>query len=199
VTGCDTTGQISGIGKKTGLKTFMKAPSHIIEALSQVGFGDKPSREVIKGCEEFYCMLLSSKEVSASDAATLRWKKFKNVSPSQGVEKLPPTADAWRQHTLRAHLQANLWAQDTVITPQIPDPGKLGWVKEEGGFVPVLSEVQAAPEAVVELYRCYCGVSKCAGRCTCKTNNLECTELCSCEASEDCCNTPTLVVAVDDD
>ena len=85
-----------------------------------------------------------------------------------------------------------------VLDPQIPDPCKLGWVKEEGGLVPVLSEVQAAPEAVVELFRCNCGVSKCAGRCTCKSHNLACTELCKCEANEECCNTHTVLDEVNE-
>jgi hypothetical protein len=193
VTGCDTTGQISGVGKKGALKVFMKAPPQIIDALGQLGIGDVPSTEVIERCEEFYCMLLGTKEVSGSDAATLRWQRFKKLSPNQGVEKLPPTSGAWKQHTLRAHIQAKLWAQDTVLTPQIPDPCKLGWLREEGGLVPVLSQVQAAPEAVVELFWCNCGVSKCAGRCTCKAHNLACTELCKCEANEDCCNTHTVI------
>ena len=188
ITGCDTTGQISGVGKKSALKVLMKAPAHIIDALGQIGIGDDPSPETIQCCEEFCCMLLSTKQVSAKEAADLRWKKFKTMSPTQGVEKLPPTSGAWKQHTLRAHLQANLWAQDMILQPKIPDPCKLGWEKEGDGYIPVLSDVQPAPTAVVELLRCNCGVSMCAGRCTCKKNHLACTDLCKCEASEDCCN-----------
>ena len=30
--------------------------------------------------------------------------------------------------------------------------------------------------------------SKCSGRCSCKVNNLPCTELCKCEAAEGSCN-----------
>jgi hypothetical protein len=67
---------------------------------------------------------------------------------------------------------------------------KLGWANDDDGMLlPVLSEVQAAPEAVVELLRCNCTVSRCASqRCTCKQNQLACTELCKCEASEECFN-----------
>jgi len=71
ITGCDTTGPISGIGKKKAMKAFMKAPSHIVQALSELSTGDQPARHIIENCEEFYCLLLSSKEVTGSNAATL--------------------------------------------------------------------------------------------------------------------------------
>ena len=109
---------------------------------------------------------------------------------NSGVDKLPPTSGAWKQHTMRAHLQASLWSQDIVLHPTIPDPCTLGWRREEECLMPVLSEEQAAPEAVVELLCCNCGASKCASaRCTCRRNHLQCTELCGCEANEECCNT----------
>jgi hypothetical protein len=108
----------------------MKAPPPITDALCQLGIVNEPSREMIEKCEEFYCMLPSSNDISATDASNLRWNKFKRLSPNQGVEKLPPTSGAWKQHTRRAHLQANIWAQDLVLNPEIPDPCKLGWTKE---------------------------------------------------------------------
>jgi hypothetical protein len=70
------------------------------------------------------------------------------------------------------------------------DPCKLIWTKEDVGYMPVLSETQAAPEAVVELLKCSCGTSRCAGgRCTCRQNQLSCPEMCKCEASDECYNT----------
>jgi 5'-3' exonuclease len=75
-TGCDTTGSISSIGEKKAMKAFMKAPSHVIQALSELGINDQPSTHVIKNCEQFYCTLLSSKQMSSCDAATLRWKRI---------------------------------------------------------------------------------------------------------------------------
>ena len=102
---------------------------------------------------------------------------------------LPPTHGAWIQHIQHAHLQTNLWFQDNVLIPQIPDPCKLGWSRLDGKLVPILSKEPMAPEAVVELLKCTCGVSNCAKRCTCKHNNLPCTQLCNCEADENCMNT----------
>ena len=65
VTGSDTMGQISDVGKKTAFKMFLQAHPEIISALSHVGSGEVPSEEVIERCEQSYCMLLSSKAVSA--------------------------------------------------------------------------------------------------------------------------------------
>lgn len=129
---------------------------------------------------------------------SLRWKKFRMLSSNQGVDRLPPTAGAWLQHILRAHLQANIWAQDKVLKPKFLDPCKLGWCKENDQLIPILSAVQAAPEAVVELLKCNCSVSKCSGRCTCKQNNLFCTELCLCEGDEGCYNINRRESAEDD-
>ena len=134
-------------------------------------------------------MLLNSKSLSVSDAGSLRWKKFKRLSSNQGVDKLPPTSGAFRQHTMRAHLQAAIWAQDMVINPVTPDPCTLGWNMEGDLLVPVLSATQAAPEAVAELFQCNCGVSECAGRYTCRSHQLPCTELCRCEGNADCSKT----------
>ena len=56
----------------------MNSSDHIIDALANLGDGDFPSDQVISDCQEFVCKLTSSKEISASDAVSLRWKKLKN-------------------------------------------------------------------------------------------------------------------------
>ena len=79
----------------------MKTPN-IVAALGQLVRGDVPIEDVIERCDQFYCMLLSSKAPPATDTATPRW--MGDLSPNQGVDKLPPTTGAFRQHTLTAHL-----------------------------------------------------------------------------------------------
>ena len=58
----------------------------------------------------------------------------------------------------------------------------------DGKFIPKLSDVLSAPSAVVELVKCGCIKSKCSKKCSCKQNDLPCTELCKCEDGEDCEN-----------
>ena len=38
-----------------------------------------------------------------------------------------------------------------------------------------------------EVMKCGCVKSFCSGHCSCKNNNLPCTELCACEADPDHC------------
>ena len=47
-------------------------------------------------------------------------------------DKLPPTQGAWKQHIQRAHLQANISAQDLKEKPVTPNSLTLGWKKEGG-------------------------------------------------------------------
>ena len=62
----------------------MHSTDQIIDALASLGDGDFPCDQIISGCQEFLCKMTSSKEMSASDAATLRWKKFKQLKYSNG-------------------------------------------------------------------------------------------------------------------
>ena len=81
------------------------------------------------------------------------------------------------------------WLQDLVPTPILLDPVTLGWRQlEDGHYVPEVSKVLAAPEAMVELVKCSCVANKCSGRCSCKAHNLVSAELCKCEGAEDTCN-----------
>ena len=189
ITGCDTCGHIRGIGKKTAFKAFIKATAEELTALTQLGAEEMPSANVASGCERFLCRLFSTKrDLQANTAGKLRWKCF--TSQPGGIDKIPPTSGAWYQHILRAHMQAYIWNQALVENPNIPDPFKLGWSCDADNIpIPVLSEMAIAPESVVELVRCGCGISKCSRRCSCRRHNLTCTESCACGADEECANT----------
>ena len=70
---------------------------------------------------------------------------------SRIINKMPPTSGAWHQVILRAHLQASEWYQHKICNPFKLDPCDLGWYISEGKFMPKLSDLFAAPSAVVEL------------------------------------------------
>jgi len=186
LTGCDNTGHIRGKGKATCFKCFMRADDDVIHALAELGAGLYPSSQVLTGCEKYMCQLFKP---GFESAAMLRWHMFKQFKDNQGVEKLFPTPGSITEHILRAHLQANIWMQDIVVDPIVPDPITLGWKQlDDGIWVPMASKVPPAPEAVVDLIKCSCLSSKCSGRCSCKMSNLPCTELCKCEGTDESCN-----------
>ena len=63
-----------------------------------------------------------------------------------------------------------------------------GWSLIDGKCLQKLSDSLPSPSAVVELVRCGCGISNCSKICSCKQNNLPCTEIWNCEAGVDCEN-----------
>ena len=114
---------------------------------------------------------------------------FKQMKGIQGVEKLFSMQGCITEHILHANLQANIWLQDLVARPILMDPVTLGWRQlQDIHYVPVVSKVPATPEAVVELVKCSCVISKYSGQCSCKAQKLACTELCKHEGAEDTCN-----------
>jgi hypothetical protein len=203
LTGCDTTGHIQGKGKKSCFTAFLDASPTVLAALTGLGEGAEPSAEVVKGCEEFLCSLFCPKQLHISKAKNLRWYLFKQQKPNQGVDKLPPTQGAWLEHIRRAHVQASVWSQDLVINPVIPDPVTLGWQMQDSKLLPLLTKEAPAPEAVLQLIRCNCGSSniestnKCSRRCSCRQNNLVCTELCNCAGDDKCQNTEPIIIGHD--
>ena len=58
-------------------------------------------------------------------------------------------------------------------------------------MLPVTTQVLPAPQAIIELVRCQCKTNYSTQRCSCRRNDLPCTELCSCDtecANDEDCN-----------
>ena len=64
------------------------------------------------------------------------------------AEKLPPTKAALIQAIKIAHFQRIVKNNDTVANPNIPSPSEYGWRMEAGGFSPVMTTMDPAPEAI---------------------------------------------------
>ena len=181
--------------KKGCFKAFLNASSIVLAALNGLGEGAEPSDSVVEGCEEFLCSLFCPKQLHIPKAKNLRWYLFKRLRSDQGVDMLPPTHGAWLEHIRRAHIQASVWSQDLVLNPVIPNPLMLGWQMQHDKLMPLLSKEAPAPEAVLQLIRCNCGstnidsANKCSRRCSCRQNNIVCTELCNCTGDDTCQNT----------
>ena len=76
---------------------------------------------------------------------------FLQLRDEQGVDRLPPTQGAWTERC--AHVQANIWHQDMVLSPHLSRPTDLE-VEIDQKLVPVLSRVAPAPVSVLQLVRC---------------------------------------------
>ena len=96
--------------------------------------------------------------------------------------------EALDEHIKRVRLQSRVWFQATIMQQQQPfEPLNFGYYKNtDGQILPVTTKVLPAPQAVIELVRCRCKTDCSTLRCSCRKNNLPCTELCSgCPNDED--------------
>ena len=106
-------------------------------------------------------------------------------------ERLPPTSDALAEAILRTHYQLLVWNKDRIANPSLPSPEGYGWKLEGNEWKPVMTKQLPAPHAVIHLVKCGCKKSDCStGLCSCRSANLNCTDLCGCSESEvECENT----------
>ena len=66
------------------------------------------------------------------------------------------------------------------------EPTTLGWSREANcELMPVLTRVPLAPQSVLQLVKCGCVKHSCNRRCSCREHNVQCIELCTCEAGPD--------------
>ncbi|KAG0722189.1 hypothetical protein GWK47_044959 [Chionoecetes opilio] len=183
----------------------MESPPNVVSAIQMLGKGMHPQKRWLMVVKPSCAACSVPKEPSFLEPVASDGISSKKMKPEQGVDRLPPTQGAWKQHILRAHLQARIWAQDLVEKPNIPDPLTLGWKKEGDRLIPVLSSEAAAPDCVLELVKCGCGANnpaapmKCTKRCSCKKHNLACTELCQCGQEDGVCANRSSPLPEDDE
>jgi hypothetical protein len=184
LTGCDSTSALSEIGKKKAWNVLLKN-ERIQQDLSN--FGKNPVIEEFehKVAESFICSIYTSaQEFLNSDDA----RYFLFCQRSLKSEELPPTSESLSHHIKRANFQACVWSRALHPFQSIPSPVGNGWKLEDGKLVPVLMTRNSAPEGIVELTTCRCTTSECKRNCSCKRNDLACTEACLCMADEGCSN-----------
>ena len=59
-----------------------------------------------------------------------------NISSPKVLEKVPPTQDALKQHTLRASHQArHVWSHCLTPVPTYPDPSVWGWKRNGASYI----------------------------------------------------------------
>lgn len=93
-----------------------------------------------------------------------------------------PDLDGLRQHTLRANFQAAIWRRATTAVTAPPDPTSSGWQLIDNHLSPRWTINPPVPDSLKEKFnRCACKKNMCeTSRCSCRANDLVCTELCLC-------------------
>ena len=176
----DNTGRFARIGKPTWFKLLTEAEDDVIEALCMLCDDADMSEDLQLTLVQFVCTAYRPKGIQLSSIPELRWHLFcKYMAES---EKLPPTLGALKQHILRAHVQGRVWGQAAVPQQELLDPLQNGYHSDsdDGQLQPTTTDVPPAPEAIMEMVRCQCKGNCSSNRCSCKSKNLPCTDLCLC-------------------
>ena len=66
------------------------------------------------------------------------------------VSKQSPRGAALIQANKGAHFQCTVWYNDTVANPNIPSPSEYEWREEAGGFSPIMTTIDPAPESILQ-------------------------------------------------
>ena len=124
------------------------------------------------------------KRVTESLAET-RYYLYKKHSSE--TNKLPPSPGAFTQHVKRACCPLIVWTSANQVETREFDPLNFGWELCNGALMPVTTEDEIAPEELITLVSCNCNGNCSNNHCTCKKNNVACTEFCGC--GDSCENT----------
>ena len=175
-TGSDVSGKFAGRTKDSAFKIFMTCDDNILRALAMLGNDGDLSDDIFSHLERFVCVLYRSKvHVKVND---LRWFLFSNRA-AEG-ENLPPTYGSLVLHIRRAHFVTMIWKKAGISHPHLPSPTDFGWkYDEKHRLCPIHCMNPPAPDAVLHLVKCGCKCG-CDKKCSCKKNNIPCTELCGC-------------------
>ena len=90
----------------------------------------------------------------------------------------PPTESSTKFHCLRVYFQTKTWmGMDSDV-----DPLNWGWRLEDNQLIPIMSDMNAAPDTPVKMVHCNCTTGCNTPRCSCKRYGLPCTSACgSCQ------------------
>ena len=139
-----------------------------------------------------YCM-----ETVVQQSLMLQLSGDKYFSGSQAeLQNMPPIRGTLVQHKLRTHVQSIVWTMAGVAKPSLPSHVQYAcWTEHAVGLSSLVTKLDPAPVAVVELVRYNCSSSKC------KKMNMVCTDLPKCAFSEqyDCENVDSSSVGHDSD
>ena len=201
LTGSDTTGKFARRGKMTWWHLFIdldeKDDNDIISAFQEFGRTPDVACQTEKALSRFVT-LAYAKGTDSLPAA--RWHLFSKKLAAG--DKLPPTPSSFKQHVLRALVQAFAWRHSHQ--PEIPmlpvHNGFYGWRYDKNEWKPIPSGAAAAPSVLLELVKCNCGGTCETRACSCSREGLPCTEMCHISGEIFCENTdPKRSCAADSD
>ena len=174
ILGCDTTSGVYGLGKKLSVN---KIKSDTVFRDQSVVFNNSGTSkaDIISAGEAALVCLYGGKLHQSINA--LRYEKFctKSARSTTVVQpsSIPPTSAAAKFHSLRVYQQVQRW-----LGVELP-PEDWGWKFSEGKLLPIMTDLQPAPQKFLEVVRCGCRSGCSSTRCSCKKHGMPCSSACS--------------------
>ena len=180
-TGCDTTSQFNGKGKKSCWEAWDAFPfvtkgfafpmkNHFVPLTTE-----SPFFELI---EAFTCVLYD-RSTTCEEVNDLRKDLFPRKV--QRMQHLPPTQAALLQHVNRSMFQSSIWLRSFETQQKVSCPEVFGWTKKDTNWEPKWTTLDEAATSCRQLIKCGCKSEPlCSKRCVCKSTVLRCTALCRC-------------------
>ena len=149
------------------------------EAFEKMCCQDDLSKELFSSTATFICPAYCPKGIHITSIPEFRWYLFCKYRTES--EKLPSTSEALNQHIKRAHLQSWVWGQAAIFDHVLLDPTEDGYHRDRSGELqPTTTDLNSAPEAVLELATCGCKTDCSKGWCSCYAEKMPCTDMCKC-------------------
>ena len=108
---------------------------------------------------------------------------------SAKASQLLPSQDALKQHILRANYQTVVWGRALIVQPHIPSPHNHGWIQTNDCLRLHWMDKLPALRDLLEMVSCNCKTGYASQGCSCRSNNLVCTDVCGC-TENNICNRP---------
>lgn len=166
-----------------------------MQTLSHVFLVDDNLTKIQSAVERMFVMLYNG--IAGQSLDDLRYRLF-CLKVAVGttflqVHTLPPTSATVRFHSLRGYFQVQEWLGGKLSLERT----QYGWRCEQDKFMPITTDIPAAPADLLQVIRCMCRNNCDTRRCSCRKHGLECTPSCEECSGMSCFNSP--VPAIDCD
>ena len=180
-TGCDSTSSFKGKGKLKPLHLMMQSP-RFLSTFKDLGQSWNLTSQQYRDLEVFVCSMYGQKTDSVDQA---RHGLFCLTGKCDFT--LPPNRDSLVLHSQRANYQAAIWRRSLVARQYAPSPVGHGWKlsgSDDSPWLAVQWTSTTHTSSITELVKCGCTKDCSTKRCSCKSSELPCTQLCQCENCE---------------
>ena len=200
ISGCDSTSCLYGQGKASVWRKITSNDSTL--PLTDVIESLHVSHEsVVEAGLKLLTLLYGGKLTDSLNQ--LRYARYIDITASAMTplrpERLPPTENAAKYHIFRTHIQVVQWKSlmNTAI-----DATEWGWKITDGQYIPIATDLEAAPDYMLSVIRCKCKMETkhpCSSQhCTCVKYGLACVAACKHCNGHDCENPSVAAVVLDE-